>query len=110
MVLEEHFLGSKVSTTLMVPFSVSDGCCTREIAVPRTKLQLVLSVGEVFKKVWSLHSRLDREASLLTCQFSVVRTSVISILDRRIRHVRNHKSATKSYPLVAHCYYYLSMF
>lgn len=34
MVLEEHFFGSKVSTTLVVPFSVSDGCCTREIAVP----------------------------------------------------------------------------
>ena len=34
MVLEEHFFVSKVSTTLVVPFSVSDGCCTREIAVP----------------------------------------------------------------------------
>ena len=34
MVYEEHFFGSKVSTTLVVPFSVSDGCCTREIAVP----------------------------------------------------------------------------
>ena len=34
MVLEEHFFGLKVTTTLVVPFSVSDGCCTREIAVP----------------------------------------------------------------------------
>ena len=34
MVLEEHFFGSKVSTTLAVPFSVSDGCYTREIPVP----------------------------------------------------------------------------
>ena len=33
MVLEERFFESKVSTTLVVPFSVSDGCCTREIAV-----------------------------------------------------------------------------
>ena len=34
MVLEEHFFGSKVSMTLVVPFSVSDRCCTREIASP----------------------------------------------------------------------------
>ena len=34
MVLEEHFFRSKLSTTLVVPFSVSDRCCTREIAVP----------------------------------------------------------------------------
>ena len=34
MGLEEHFFRSKLSTTLVVPFSVSDRCCTREIAVP----------------------------------------------------------------------------
>ena len=43
MVLEERFFGSKVSTTLLVPFSVSDGCCTWEIAVPCVVIYIIYS-------------------------------------------------------------------